>query len=78
MLEQYILTFCHYFDGLGNLIIKLALEIQYRIKHNDEKIIVHFSTMSFITSQNLKLKYNLYIEKQKIKISLRCWLDQLK
>jgi len=47
MLEQYILTFCHYFDGLGNLIIKLTLEIQYRIKHNDEKIIVHFSNTKY-------------------------------
>jgi hypothetical protein len=34
--------------------------------------------MSSITSQNLKLKHNLYIAKQNRKIFLRCKLDQLK
>ena len=48
------------------------MEVQSRIKHSDEKFIVYFllqNTMSSITSQNLKLKYNLYlyIEKQKKK-----------
>ena len=57
---------------------KLTLEIQYRKKHNDKKFSVTQNTMSSITSQNLKLKYNMYIEKQKRKISLRCWSNQLK
>ena len=52
---------------------KLIIVVQNYIKSYDEKIIAIFLiyiVMSTITLQNLKLKFNLCMEKQKRKIML--------
>ena len=69
-----------YFDSLGNL-ITIILEIQYHTKYNDGKFMIYFSNTNYdvlVTSQNLKLKHNMYTKKQKRKILLRSKLHQLK
>ena len=52
---------------------KLIIRVQNYMKNNDEKIITNFLiciVMSTTTLQNLKLKFNLCIEKQKRQIIL--------
>ena len=54
----------------------ITLNIQYRTKHNDRKFIMYFSYTKYDVLyylKKLKLKHNLYIEKQKEKnIFSRC------
>ena len=50
---------------------KLIIRVQNYMKNNDEKIITNFLiciVMSTTTLQNLKLKFNLCMEKQKNKL----------
>ena len=63
MLENIIIIFSHYFDRLGYLIITLL----YKNNNENNIRIFKYALWCPTTLQNLKLKFNLCIEKQKKK-----------
>jgi len=65
--------FYHYFNRIGIRIFnnKLIIGVQNYMNNSDEKIITNFLiciVMSTTALQNLKLKFNLCMEKQKRQI----------